>query len=120
MCDLENVETDNEIYAIMVKDGKTALSHAAIEGNGSVVRLLLDMGADVCVENKVCVSKYCCVIWSITDAASADFVSMFVNIMCTFMEIGVLAYIKPRLKSMRRVLHMQEKSNKLITCSIVA
>ena len=105
MCDLENVETDNEIYAIMVKDGKTALSHAAIEGNGSVVRLLLDMGADVCIENKVCVSKYCCVIWSITDAACAEFVLPFLNITCTFLEIGVLEYVKQRLKSMGRVLH---------------
>ena len=84
----------HEVYAIMMKDGGTALSHAAIEGNGPMVRLLLDMGADVCVQDRVCVSKYCCVIWSITDAACADFILLFMSITRTFQEIGVLAYIK--------------------------
>ena len=94
MCDLESVKIDNGVYAILMKDGRTALWHAAMERNEPVVQLFLDMGADVCIQNGVCVSKYWWSIWASTNATSADFVMLFVNITCIFMEIGVLAYIE--------------------------
>ena len=59
---LESVEIDNEVYAIMLNDGPTALLHAVMGKNGPVVGLLRGMGADVCIQNKLCVSKYWCVI----------------------------------------------------------
>ena len=59
---LESVEIDDEVYALLMKDGTTALLHAAMEKNGPVVGLLLGMGADVCIQNRGCVSKYWCAI----------------------------------------------------------
>ena len=58
MCYLKSVGIDNEVYALLMNDGTTALWHAVMENTGSVVRFLLDMGTDVCIENRVYVYKY--------------------------------------------------------------
>ena len=94
MCDLESVKIDNGVYAIMVKDGRTALWHAAMKIMGPVVCLLFDMGPVVFVKDLVYFSNCWCYTWASRNAASADFVMLFVNITCIFMEIGVLVYIE--------------------------